>query len=363
MHVLMAIAEMGSGGAETVVADLSSELLHSGNPVTIASAGGWRADELEHQGARIVELPLRERRPDRMAVATATLRRHVRKYPVTLVHAHNARATMVAHLASRWPGRRPPLLATMHGQADPDHRSSVRILLRCADLVAPVSHDLAERLRYAGLPAARLAVVENAVRVPTSHSKGEARARLGLSPNAPVVLCAARLAPLKRHDLLLQAWRQMPAESVLLLAGDGSRRNEIEGAVQQFGLQNSVRLLGTRQDMDWLLAAADVAVLPSDREGLPMAVLEAMAAGVPMVASAVGAIPDLGPGAVELVAPGSVASLIEGLDRALHDRARRKELAEAGRRLAGKQFSAERMHREYYELYERLLARSAGLRA
>ena len=175
------------------------------------------------------------------------------------------------------------------------------------------------------------------------------RAELGLTAEAPVALCVARLATPKRIDLLLDAWADVP-DAVLLLAGDGADRAALERQAAPLG--ERVRFLGERRDVGRLLSAADLVVLPSDREGLPMAVLEALAAGVPVVASAVGGIPQLGGDAVELVAPASADALAAGVRRVLDDADRRDALVSAGRELVDRRFSSARMQSDYVSVYE-----------
>lgn len=240
MHALMVIAEMGAGGAETVVADLASHLVGQRHEVTVASSGGFRADELAGRGVRTLAVPLRDPGPAPLARSALTLRRHVRRAPVDVVHAHNVRATLAAHLATRWarwpgPGRRPPLVTTVHGLAEEDYARAARVLDRCADLVVAVSDDVAARLTAAGLPEGRLRVVENATPEPRLPDRAAARAALGLDPRLPVALCVARLEEPKRHDLLVEAWAHVPAPALLLVAGDGSRRADLEARVAAAG--------------------------------------------------------------------------------------------------------------------------------
>jgi glycosyltransferase involved in cell wall biosynthesis len=363
VNVLMSVPEMGAGGAEDVVSTLARGILSVGGQVSVASSGGWRAAALEQAGARLVPVPLRGRRPADLARAALATRRDTSVAPVDLMHAHNVKAAAVTALAAR---RMPrvPLVVTLHGVADSRYRTAARILRRCADQLAAVSADVAERVTAAGFPASRVRVIENAVAMPARHRRDDARTRLGLAPDTPVVLCIARMAPQKRHDLLVAAWRMMPPDAVLIIAGDGSTRPAVEAAVHHSGLQQRIRLLGERRDIDWLLAAADVCVLPTDWEGLPISVLESMAAGVPVVASAVGGLVRLAPDALHLVAPRSAAALATGLQRVLRDEDLRRSMVAVGAELMAGRFSPQRMWSQYDELYSRLGAghRPAALR-
>jgi glycosyltransferase involved in cell wall biosynthesis len=202
------------------------------------------------------------------------------------------------------------------------------MLARSRARVVAVSEHTRDQLVADGLSADRVTVVENAVRPLPRHVKRVARSRLGIDPADRVVLCAARFTPEKRHDLLLEAWRRWPSPPLLLLAGDGPRRVGVEREVAASGLGERVRVLGDRDDVDWLLAACDAVVLPSDSEGLPVSVLEAMLAERPVVASAVGGLTSLDPESVVLVTPGSVPDLVEALIRVVDSPA-------AGPRLVG----------------------------
>ncbi|WP_028642307.1 glycosyltransferase [Nocardioides sp. URHA0020] len=354
MRALTVIAEMGSGGAETVVADLAGHLVATGQEACVASSGGWRVEALEAAGVATLAVPLRASGPASLGCAVARLRRETAARPVDLVHAHNVRASVAAHLGTRAGRRsRPPLVTTVHGLADGDYTRAARVL-GVSDVVVAVSDDVAERLVVGGLDPARLRVVANAVPAPVAEPdlRDEVRGELGLASAAPVVLCVARLATPKRIDLLLDAWADVP-DATLLVAGDGPDREALVRRAATLG--DRVRFLGERRDVGRLLGAVDLLVLPSDREGLPMAVLEALAAGVPVVASAVGGIPVLGPHAVELVTPGRADALADGVRRLLDDPRRRRDLTTAGPLLVRERFSSARMQSDYLEVYGRAL--------
>ncbi len=355
MHVLMTVAEMGSGGAESITAALAGDLLAGGHDVTVASAGGWRTVGIRRDGARLVFVPLRGHRALDLARSIVNLRSEVDDR-VDLAHAHNVKAALVTAAAVRTVGARCPVYVTFHGVADRQYQAAARILQRCADEVVAVSGYVADRLTAAGFPASRLRVIENAVASPPRHDGPTARARLGIAEDVPVALCAARLATQKRHDLLVEAWRDVPAPATLLIAGDGPTRAAVADAVQRCGQSDRIRILGNRSDVDWLLAAADALVLPTDWEGLPVSVLEALAAGVPVVASAVGGLRELGGAVIDLVAPHSAAALANGLRAVLSDPARREAMATAGRALVERRFSTSRMCDQYRELFAQVPA-------
>lgn len=355
MRVLTVIAEMGSGGAESVVHDLSSRLPGCGVEVALASSGGWRADRLAAAGVPTTSVPLGDPGPLALLRSARRLRGPLRSWAPDVVHTHNVRATAAVH-AARLGRTRPPVLTTVHGLAEDRYAPAARILGRASDLVAAVSEDVRDRLVDAGLPPARVTVVENAVtarRPGPSDVRAGVRAELGVPGDVPLVLSVARLAPPKRVDLLLDAWSEVPTAH-LLIAGDGPERRALEHRALGRGARSRVTFLGDRQDVDRLLAAADVLVLPSEREGMPMAVLEAMAAGVPVVASAVGGLRALDPGAVRLVEPGSAAALAAAIGELLDDPGVRRRRAAAGRELVAQRYSSARMVEGYRRAYESL---------
>lgn len=354
MRTLMVIAEMGTGGAETVVDDLATHFVARGDEVAVASEPGWRASALQERGVRTLDLPLRSRGPAALAASAARIRAEVRRRPVEVLHAHNLRASVAAHLGARVPRRRVPLVSTVHGLADDAYPSAARVLERICDRVVAVSDDVAAALERHGLRRTPLDVVENAAAVPPAHDRERVRGELGLPTDVPVVLCAARLADPKRHDLLIEAWGRVPAPALLLVAGDGPHRDRIAAQVRAAGLDDRVRLLGRRDDVPRLLAASDVVVLPSDREGLPMTVLEALAAGVPVVASGVGGLRSLDPRTVELVTPGSTDALAAALVGLLADEDHRAALAARGRTEAATRFSVDIMRDRYQRIYDEL---------
>ncbi|MBC9735614.1 glycosyltransferase family 4 protein, partial [Nocardioides marmotae] len=244
----------------------------------------------------------------------------------------------------------------VHGLAADDYPRAARLLGRCADLVVAVSDDVADRLVGGGLPANRLRVVENAAPSLRLPARRAARAALGLPADVPVALAVSRLIAPKRPDLLVDAWARLGASGaagapLLLLAGDGPARPALERQVAAAGLAGGVRLLGDRHDVDRLLAAADLLVLASDREGLPVSVLEAMGAGVPVAASAVGGLTSLA-GAVELVGEPTAEAWADAVRRLLEDPGRRQDLATAAGALVERRFSPAAMTASYDAIYQ-----------
>lgn len=352
VRLLSVIPVLGAGGAEVVATTLAVDARQRGHEVMIASAGGFRADEVVAAGVPHRAVRLDSRRAVDLTRSVRALRRLRRGWAPEVVHAHNVKAAVVARLAV---GGSAPVVTTLHGVPDGALATGARLLRRTSDRVVAVSPHVADGLVEHGYPAARVSVIENAVTPPPRRDREQARRRLGIAPGAVVGLCLARLAAQKRHDLLVRAWERLPLGSVLLLAGDGPTRGAVETLVAQGTRAGDIRLLGERTDADWLLAAADFLVLPTDWEGLPISLLEAMSLGLPVVVSRVGGVLEtLGEG-VRLVEPGSVDALAAALGELATDVAARQRLGLRGHELVAERFHLAPMLDAYAATYDEAL--------
>ncbi|GAA3631375.1 glycosyltransferase family 4 protein [Lentzea roselyniae] len=278
MRVLHVISEMGAGGAEAVVAGMVRAGGDFGWESGVASGGGHRAEALRAQGFSTFDVPVPRRRVSGVLRTVSAVRSAVRSFGPDVVLAHNVSASLVARMAAG--GR--PVATVFHGVSESDLGGAARILRRTSRAVVAVAEASADRLRALGVD---VEVIPNAVFAePPRVDRASIRGVLGIGPDVPVALCPARLEPQKRHDVLLEAWA-MVAGAILLLAGDGSLRADLERRAEELGVGDRVRFLGTRCDVPDLLEATDVVVLTSDWEGMPIAVLESLAAGRPVVAS------------------------------------------------------------------------------
>ncbi len=316
----------------------------------------------EVPGVDHVRVPLAPSGPVALAASAARLLAWAPGRPVDLVHAHNIRATLAAYPVAR--ARRAPLVTTVHGLGAQDYPRAVRVLRRCSDQVVAVSGAVAEDLERAGLPKARIRVVENSVSAPAVRPDDAAHLPdlPHLPASGPIVLCAARMTAQKRQDLLLRGWAAREHRTGhLLLAGDGPERPRHEALARELGLGADVTFLGDRDDVGALLRRADLLALPSDWEGLPIGVLEALAADVPVLASAVGGLPDLADVLALVPADGDDRELGErwgrALDRELAGTAReeQRQRTARGRALVDTRFSPDRMVEAYLALDEALV--------
>jgi glycosyltransferase involved in cell wall biosynthesis len=235
----------------------------------------------------------------------------------------------------------------------------LRALSRGVGRYIAVSRDIASVLasRF-HLPPAKIEVVHNAVEVERFEPPAAPglRGRLLDGRDGPLVLTLARLDPQKGHDVLLAAAARVPG-TVFALAGDGPLRPSLERRAEELGVSDRVLFLGRRADVPELLAACDVFALPSLYEGSSLAVLEAMAAGRPVVASSIGGTDELieDGGSGLLVPPGDAEALAAALRRLAGDHGLRDSLAAAARERARSMFGSAEMARRIAGVYEELL--------
>jgi glycosyltransferase involved in cell wall biosynthesis len=286
--------------------------------------------------------------------------RTLRRDGVHVLHCHNRASHIYGAFAAKLAGI-PVVICTRHaaptiyatrGRPVPLERLAIPM----TDWFAAVTREVLDTaMRYGRLPAKRSSVIPNGVDLSRFESDGDA-------PPETDLICVARLSPEKRHDLLLAALRRLGdlgLRPTLTLAGDGPARPSIEARVREFGLSGQVRLLGTRKDIPELLRSAGTFVLASDTEGLPITIIEAMAAGKPVVATRVGGVPDVVRDGETgfLVPPDDVERLARALERVLRDDAMRGEMGRAGRLVARDDFDIAETVLRYEALYLRLLAR------
>jgi glycosyltransferase involved in cell wall biosynthesis len=208
----------------------------------------------------------------------------------------------------------------------------------------------------------RVKVIYNAVdwsALETSMTPAALRAELAVPASAPMVTIVARLTAQKAHALLFEAFAATPSLSSahLVVVGDGELRDELRGRVEALGLSGRVHFAGLRRDLGNVLSATDVFVMPSLWEGLPLSMVLAMGAGLPVVATRVAGIPEVVTDGVNgaLVEPGSVAQLGAALGRLADDAALRARLGAAAREFVRPRFGAENYVDAITSLYESLL--------
>jgi glycosyltransferase involved in cell wall biosynthesis len=353
------------GGAEKVLSYLAPALASEGAEVTVLTArvAGTPADEHGPGGVRIVRLPTSRARFVGTWLYMTNLRRWLARHPIDLAYVsmlkHDAYVAVGA-------GRRrgfPVVLRPEGAGATGDiawqswGRFGRTIARRCrqADAVVAISPAVRAELLASGYEPDRIHGLPNGVPVPAEPWRP--RPDWTTSPRAVFV---GRLAPEKGLGVLIDAWPRVRAVypgARLLLAGEGSERPVLEGWIDRLGLLGSVELLGATADVESLLRAADLFVLPSREEGMSIALLEAMALGLPAVATAI-------PGNLALIDDGMHGRLAspgdaEALARAILDQWANPEAAraraETARRRVIEDYSIVAMARRHLDLFRRLV--------
>lgn len=359
LHVAHLIQYFHVGGIERLVLALGRGLAARGVRTTVFAYVSNGPFEAVYREAGL-ETVFLETRPGVQALLPARLLAEFARRRVDLVHTHHLGPALYGALPARTLGRR--VVHTEHSVELYDterRRLAGRLLPRLAHVVT-VSHELAayRREHFGDAPE----VIENGVEVPPvadASARAAARELLQLPPDALVVGSVARLAAEKAPALLLEAFQlaraQAPQRDLrLVLVGDGSERALLERRVAEAGLQEVVRLVGRRDDVERLLPAFDVFGLASEREGLPLAVLEAMAHGIPAVTTAVGALPALLSGGAGRLAPSGDAPALAQALLALVPDADRRAAGDTARRLVLEKHSSYTMLDRYSAVYARL---------
>jgi glycosyltransferase involved in cell wall biosynthesis len=359
---------MQVGGAEMLVLRMARALRDRYRfVVACLDVLGPLADRLQEEGHTV---RLLGREPGLGLACARRLRRFLDEERVDLVHAHQYTPFFQALLA-RGVRRRPRILFTEHGRHHPDRRNPKhvvfnRLLTRRRDRIVAVGEGVHTALvANEGFPPRKVETIRNGVDLAPFDAIGpELRERtrhaLGVAAHEFVVMQVARLDAVKDHATAVRSVERLvrggrPVR--LFVVGDGDRRGEIEREVRERGLGADVVLLGTRSDVPALLAAADAALLTSLSEGIPLTLIEALAARVPVVSTDVGGVREV---VAEgecgfLCAAGDDAALAERLARLADDADLRARLGAAGRSRARGEFDEAANHRAYAAVYEEML--------
>lgn len=362
--VLHLSSTSGPGGAETLVKRLASSLDPSRfRSIVCLFRRGWLCDATQGLGIPTSVIGIDGAFDFGWARAFAAL---VRREHVAVIHAHEFTANSYGSLMGRLLGV--PVVATVHGKsyfADrAKRRMAYRYVSRVSRMIA-VSQDLKDFIvRRAGVAERRVGVIYNGVDAPAPPPAERAsgvRAGLGLEAFEHVIGVVGSLYPVKGHAHLIRALpeilRAFP-KTVLLVVGQGQLEQSLKAEAASLRLGAHVRFLGLRDDVPALLSLLDAFVLPSLSEGLSMALLEAMAAGIPVVATRVGGNPEVVVDGdtgflVEAESPGSIA---DGVVRLLRDKGQAAHMGESGRRRVHEKFSFTATIEQYQRCYEQAAA-------
>ena len=296
-----------------------------------------------------------------------------------VVHTHTAKAGTLGRLAAcaynvtRRRTDRCAVIHTFHGHVfsgyfGPLGSGAVRLAERglalLTDRIVAVSHgqqrDISQRYRIAPLDRIDVLALGTDLRLLRLSTNTSLRVALAFQPHHVVFGYVGRFAPIKNLPMLIRAFAvvaQASEDARLMLVGDGELRGDIEALVEELGLGRRVRFAGWQRDVTAIYGALDVGVLASNNEGTPLMLIEAMAAGRPVIATAVGGVPDIvGDGRTgALVQPGDVAEFAQAMIRLALDHAVRHEWGQAARREMSERFDDEGSVSEIVALYRRTL--------
>jgi len=369
-HVLHLRASNFVGGPERQV--LRYAAFDRGGPLQVTLASFVGADEgreflaaAGRMGISTLALPAGIRGAFK---SVSILTRHIRERSISLLCTHGYRADILGIWAAK--RCRVPVACFLRGWTKEDSKVRMyealdRAFLPHATRLVALSEAEAERLRRNKVYASKVRTVINAIEIPNlsdddrRSARVELRQRLGLGTDTPIVAAAGRLSPEKGAAYFIQAIPairgKFPGASFVLF-GDGPLRRELEGLTKELGITQAVRFAGFMPDFTRLLPGVNVLVNPSLSEQMPNVVLEAMAASVPVVATAVGGVPEIcGDGALALVPPTDAGAIRDAVAGLLSDPARAKALGLAGQRRVSEAYSPARQQAQLHALYEELM--------
>lgn len=369
MKVLHIISSGGMYGAEAVILNLSRALKNTGHSSILGVFSNSSNPNLQlHEAARRegIESNLIQCNGQIDKAVTGHIRELVKTTGADVVHAHGYKADVYVYFALR--GRKTPFVSTCHNWID-DGLSVIlygkvdRFVLRKYAGVIAVSDEVKARLLSAGVRSEKIHLVRNGIDL-----RPFANATPSLRPDDMLTAgWIGRLSKEKGADIFLRAAQRVLArcpDARFLLVGDGPDMEMLKALASELKINESVVFAGRRQDMPAVYASMDVMVSSSRQEGLPMAILEGMASGLPLVATAVGDVPTLvqdGRTGV-LVQTEDVEALATGITRLLEHSDLREQFGAAGRELVREKFSAERMAKGYLGVYENAIAGSKAPR-
>lgn len=310
------------------------------------------------------------------ARAFADLVRIARAYRPHIVHTHLSKAGFLGRIAGRLAGA-PVIVHTFHGSVFRGHFSrpmaAVYLRLECAlarssTAIVAITEGQRRDLAELGVaPLNKIVVIPLGLDLEpflNAPDREASRRTLGIPADATVVALVGRLVPVKDVPTFLGAVATLRARmpgTVALVVGDGELRPRLEALAAELGLGGSCRFVGWRGDVERFYAAADVVALSSRSEGSPVGLIEALASARPVVATAVGGVPDVVRDGEHglLVPPGDAAALARAIEELLRDGARRAAYGAAGRAMARARFGADRLVADVERLYRKLLLESS----
>jgi glycosyltransferase involved in cell wall biosynthesis len=358
-RVLQVVLSLGTGGTERLVIEICKRLSPFTSAVCCLDEPGAWAGQLTSRGIEVLSLG---RRPGFHPSLGYRLARIARERRADVLHCHHYSPFVYGQIAALAAS---PLrvVFTEHGRLSDAAPSRKRRLVnpmlgRLAEGIYAVSDDLRRHMVAEGFPAERVAVIRNGIdpgTAPAPADRDRARRLLGLAPDAFTIGTVARFDPVKDLTTLLDAFIALRAavpRAQLVLIGDGPDRQRLERHACDAGVAQAVHFGGYRGDARRLLPGLDVYVNSSITEGISLTILEAMAAGLPVVATAVGGTPEVVSNGTGLLVPArSAGALAAALGTLARHPEGRQALGAAGRARLQREFTLDRMVDHYRRVY------------
>lgn len=356
LRVAMVVPSLRGGGLERMATDLALGLQQRGMTVGVFPVGGLGVyhDELRAAG---IEVHDSEERGFRIRGYNRLLIGNLQRFRPDVIHAHSGGWYPAAVARARL--RRPVLVFTDHGRYPPEPAGRALIerqLARLTNRIVAVTPSLADYVRqFLRLPQTP-AVIANGIDpqryLPQDGDRQRLRTEWDTSPDAFVFIAVGRLVPIKAHGLIIEALARLDARARLVLVGTGALEHDLRQQAHDLDVASRVRFAGYRADVAACLAAADAWICSSTTEGLPVSLLEAFAAGLPVISTAVGGIPHaLGePPAGILVPSGDGSALAAAMLKLMTDEELRVRLSGLSRARA-QHYSLDAMTESYLEVY------------
>lgn len=366
-RVLLAVTLSEWGGAQHIVYLLAKHLREQYDISVACAPGGELIAELQRDNIPVVEISSLRRNPHLWHDLRAFWQLFclMKRERFDIVHTHSTKAGLIGRLSARWAGV-PAIIFTAHGWAFTQGRSSwkrwaLALVERWAALftnkiICVSEHDRQLALAFKIARPEQLVLIRNGLYPCPFLQADRTQVRNELMVTKPTVTFVARFAPPKEPLQVLKALRALP-NCQALFVGDGPLRSAAQRWAARNGLADRVWFTGTRRDIPNILAASDIFVLASRWEGSPLVIIEAMLAGLPVVATDVGGVCELVEHGITgfLVPAGDVDALAEALRKLLEDKSLQRKMGEAGRARALERFTLDRMIAQYRHLYKELV--------